>query len=134
MMRRWRAMTASVAAALAAFVFGACGISDEIVGPVGEPAAEVPVGLTEWAITFGDVGPAPGEVTLVVTNAGATAHDLVAEGRHGQWATPMLAPGESYELPISVAAGEALRIHCTVPGHHGQGMHLCLMVHDTTAD
>lgn len=111
-------------------VVAGCGVSDEIIGPVGEPAAEVPVGLTEWSIVLGEVGPAPGEVTLVVTNAGGTAHDLVVEGRHGSWQTPILGPGETHELQIIAAAGEALHFECTVPGHHGQGMHLYLMVHD----
>lgn len=112
------------------YVVTGCGVGDEIVGPVGEPAAEVPVGLTGWSIVLGEVGPAPGEVTFVVTNAGGTAHDLVVEGRHGRWQTPILGPGEIHELQITADAGEALHFECTVPGHHGQGMHLYLLVHD----
>jgi hypothetical protein len=119
--------------ALVGVLAAGCGVSDEVIGPVGEPAAEVPVGLTEWAIVLGETGPAPGPVTLVVTNAGGTVHDLVVEGRLGRWQTPMLGPGESHELLITADAGEALHLECTVPGHHGQGMHLYLTVHDRVA-
>lgn len=123
----------AVVLALIGLLAAGCGVSNEVVGPVGEPGAEVPVGLTEWAIVLGETGPAPGPVMLVVTNAGGTVHDLVVEGRLGRWRTPMLGPGESHELQITAAAGEALHLECTVPGHHGQDMHLYLKVHDRAA-
>jgi hypothetical protein len=92
-------------------------------------ASEIRVGLTEWAIQTGDVLAAPGELTMVVTNTGATRHDLVVDGRAGTWRTPMLDPGERHHLTVRAEAGEQLRLTCTVTGHHAQGMHAELPVH-----
>lgn len=111
----------ALGAAAGVFVAG-CGVSDAVVGPDGGPVAGVPVGLTEWTIVTGPDSPAPGDVTLHVTNAGgATGHDLVVEGSHGTWRTPLLAPGETYPLEVVTAAGEVLHLECTVAGHHFPG-------------
>lgn len=92
------------------------------------PSAQLNIGLTEWSIETGPVQATAGEVTLHVTNAGGTRHDLVVHGSQGSWATPLLDPGETYELAITAAAGEQLELVCTVTGHHSQGMHAELPV------
>lgn len=130
-MRATSTLRLALSAAAGVLVAG-CGVSDEVVGPLGEPASEVAIGLTEWALVTGADGPAPGNVTVDVTNSGATAHDLVVEGEHGRWQTPVLAAGETHTLEIVVAAGEVLHLECTVPGHHSQGMHLLLQAHGAT--
>lgn len=89
---------------------------------------DVRIGLNEWNIETGPVRAASGDVRLQVTNAGATAHDLVVTGVLGSWATPVLAPGERYELRIRTASGEHLDLVCTLTGHHSQGMHTQLAV------
>jgi uncharacterized cupredoxin-like copper-binding protein len=57
-------------------------------------------------------------------------HDLVVAGEHRSWRTPVLAPGERYELRVRTVAGEIVRLDCTVTGHHAQGMHTELSVGD----
>jgi hypothetical protein len=95
---------------------------------VVEAADQLRVGLTEWSVETGPAVAAVGHVTLVVTNTGATAHDLVVHGTRGTWRTPVLAPGERADVAIETAAGESLHLECTVTGHHAQGMHAELRV------
>ena len=86
------------------------------------------VGLSEWTISTSS-GTAPaGRVTLVVTNAGGTEHDLVVRGRSGTWETPDLDPGQQSRLTVRARAGETLRLWCSMPGHRAQGMHTTLHV------
>lgn len=62
--------------------------------------------------------PAGSPVVLNVTNAGAMAHDLKAEGTEG---TDMLNPGDSAEVTIG-PFDAAAQAWCTVPGHKEAGM------------
>lgn len=90
----------------------------------------VRLGLTDWTIETGE-GIAAGErITVVVTNVGGTAHDVLIRGEHGVWGTPVLAPGEVHELQISAEAGEILEMVCTVTGHRAAGMHTQVRVAD----
>lgn len=92
------------------------------VRPVSDTPAShrVRVGLTEWQV---DVAPAKalaGRVTLVVTNAGATEHDLtVLSGERG-WSLPTLDPGEQRHLVVRAKPGTPLQLTSKVPGqlHH----------------
>jgi plastocyanin len=80
------------------------------------------VGLTEWSIETGGAVPAAGELTVLVTNTGATGHDLVVHGEQGTWQTPVLAAGERHELTVTAVPGETLELVCSVSGHHAAGM------------
>lgn len=95
------------------------------VDPVSDP---VRVGLTEWTIVTSVKEVHPGDVTLLVTNTGATEHDLVVKGRGGEWATHALKPGEQAELHVQAEKSEVLRLWCSEPGHESQGMHTTLKV------
>jgi hypothetical protein len=116
-----RAVLAVVPLVLA---LSACGTqtTSEAVHPVSATPAShhVRVGLTEWQV---DVAPAralAGRVTLVVTNAGATEHDLVVvSGRHG-WSLPTLEPGEQRRLVVHATPGTPLQLTSKMPGqlHH----------------
>jgi hypothetical protein len=120
--------TLALAIAVVAMV-GALGSSRHDSGQTEGPAPdELRVGLTEWSIVLPVHQVAPGRVALVVTNAGATGHDLVVEGVHGGWRTPVLEAGEQADLLIRTAPGETLHLDCSVPGHHSAGMHLELLV------
>jgi hypothetical protein len=92
--------------------------------PQGAPAVStMRIGLTEWSVVTPSVPVTPGEVSLEVTNAGATAHDLLVSGKRGTWRTPLLGPGEKSILIIDTVAGEMLHFDCAVAGHHSAGMH-----------
>jgi hypothetical protein len=97
-------------------------------GASASDAEAVRVGLTEWSIAVAVPSVEPGKVTLLVTNAGGTEHDLFVEGRLGRWHTPDLDPGERTELTIRTKPGEQLRLWCSLPGHEAQGMHTVLPV------
>lgn len=121
--------TAAVTAALVGITAGACG-AEPTDSHTGAPTDAMRVGLTEWEITTQPRPLEPGEVTLTITNAGATRHDLVVHGEEGRWQTPLLAPGQHYELLVTTAPGEVLHLDCGVTGHHAAGMHSRLPVAD----
>lgn len=87
------------------------------------PAAVQRVGLMEWGVVTERRPLLPGQVELVVTNAGAAPHDLVVDAdgeRIG--ATRVLGSGEQASLSLNVPAGAELRLWCSVPGHLEAGM------------
>jgi uncharacterized cupredoxin-like copper-binding protein len=91
-------------------------------------ARQVRVGLTEWTISTSSSTAPAGRVTLVVTNAGGTEHDLVVRGRAGSWETPDLDPGQQSRLQVRGRPGEVLKMWCSMPGHRAQGMHTTLRI------
>lgn len=128
-----RVVTSSGPAVVAAAVLLLAGCGSSTVEPsagAGDGAVrdELRVGLTEWAVETGGVTAAVGEVTLQVTNAGGTAHDLVVTGEEGSWRTPVLRTGEQAELVVTTVAGEVLLLDCSLTGHHAQGMWTTLQV------
>jgi len=142
--RRLRARAAGIVLAVAVVPLGAgCGASEEpsrdpgvvAAGPDGRADRPgdgvrdtVRVGLTEWKILTSVDHVPSGTVRLRVTNAGATEHDLVVEGRAGTWRTDDLDPGAAQRLSVEARPGETLRLWCSEPGHETQGMHTTLRV------
>ena len=86
------------------------------------PAHAIRVGLSEWTIALAPTVARAGRITLTVTNAGGTGHDLVVAGRDGSWATKELQPGQRTRLVVHGRAGERLHLWCSIPGHRLQGM------------
>ena len=86
------------------------------------PARSIRVGLSEWTIALAPTVARAGRITLTVTNAGGTGHDLVVAGRDGSWATKELSPGQRTTLVVRGRAGERLHLWCSIPGHRLQGM------------
>jgi hypothetical protein len=84
------------------------------------------VGLTEWTILVSRELVPPGRLTLLVTNTGATEHDLVVRDGRGTWETADLRPGERTVLVVRAGPLETLRLWCSMPGHRAQGMHTTL--------
>lgn len=123
-----RTTTAAVPAALlatATVLAAGCTTSEGTApapGMSGVMTSTLRVGLTEWSIETGGAVPTAGDLTVVVTNTGATGHDLVVHGEHGTWQTPVLAAGERHELDITAEPGETLELICSVSGHHAAGM------------
>ena len=58
-----------------------------------------------------------GTVTFKVTNRGALSHDFKIGGK----VTPLLKPGKTATLKVTLKAGKAKYL-CTVPGHAAAGM------------
>ncbi len=128
--RAWRSWAAPAAAAVLLLAGCSSGAPDERGSAAGDTPSQrqVRVGLTEWTVVVGAAAVVPGRVRLVVTNTGATEHDLVVRGRAGQWRTPVLDPGDQAALAIRTEAGEQLALWCDEPGHRAQGMHTTLPV------
>ena len=118
-------MRRSVLVAVAMAATACSGASAPAAGP---PADTIRVGLTEWDIASSAGALTYGSVTLEVTNAGATAHDLRVSGPGVETATPMLSSGETAIVTIEADAGDEILLWCGVPGHREQGMELRLPV------
>jgi uncharacterized cupredoxin-like copper-binding protein len=94
--------------------------------PAGAPAPAghaIPVSETEFKIALAAPKVAPGKVTFTVRNAGKIQHDLVVSGPGvaGAAKTPLLNPGQTATLTVTLAAG-SYTLYCSVPGHRAAGM------------
>ena len=94
----------------------------------GPPADTLAVGLTDFAIATSADRVVDGTVTLEVTNAGATAHDLRIAGDRADLRTDVLPPGGTTTITVTTAGEDALTLRCTLPGHRRQGMETSLSV------
>jgi uncharacterized cupredoxin-like copper-binding protein len=82
----------------------------------------------EWDITTSSEVLAEGDIELVVTNAGATVHDLRLVGERTDEHVELLAPGEAATVRLDLESEHQLQLWCTVPGHRSQGMDRSLAV------
>jgi uncharacterized cupredoxin-like copper-binding protein len=108
-------------------VFGA--ESHEAAGATTEHAAPaaaktIDVSESEFKVSLpAEQTLTPGKVVFNVTNDGKIEHDLAIEGpgMSGTVKTPLLKPGESAKLTVTLGAG-TFALYCTVPGHREAGM------------
>ena len=130
--------------AIASFLFFAAMISAvEIFGTESEakanaeapaqragPAVTVHVRESEFKIAAVPATVAKaGKVTFVVENAGKIQHDLALQGTgvSASTKTPLISPGKSAKLSVTLAAG-TYTLYCSVPGHRAAGMVAKLVV------
>ncbi|MDQ3609992.1 MAG: plastocyanin/azurin family copper-binding protein [Actinomycetota bacterium] len=118
-------MTRMLLLALALVVAGCAQTAAQSPGPA---ATEARVGLTEWEVTTSASALSEGPVTLAVTNAGATAHNLVLSDEGGRDRTPLLAPGEQTSITVDLTGQREAVLWCDLPGHRAQGMERVLPV------
>jgi uncharacterized cupredoxin-like copper-binding protein len=93
------------------------------------PASTVKVAENEFSINP-DTGTSlpTNKYTFEAVNRGKIEHDLAIRGRGiEQSKTPLLEPGESAELTVSLPPG-TYELYCTVPGHAEAGMSTELVV------
>jgi uncharacterized cupredoxin-like copper-binding protein len=96
----------------------------EAAGKEGPPVKTINVRESEFKIALPTLGTLPpGRVTFVVQNAGKIQHDLAVKGPGvaGTSKTPLLSPGQSAKLTVSLSTG-SYTLYCTVPGHEAAGM------------
>jgi uncharacterized cupredoxin-like copper-binding protein len=77
----------------------------------------VTVTATEFHFKLSKTSVPHGSVTFTVKNAGKVAHDFKIGGKK----TPLISPGKSAKLTVTLKAGKAPYL-CTVPGHSAAGM------------
>jgi nitrite reductase (NO-forming) len=97
-----------------------------VVGVVAAPALGmrthatktlVTVTATEFHFKFSKTSVPHGSVTFTLVNKGHIGHDLKIGGKK----TPVVAPGKSAKLTVTLKAGKIAYL-CTVPGHAAGGM------------
>ena len=77
----------------------------------------VTVTATEFHFKLSKTSVPHGSVTFTVVNKGKLGHDFKIGGKK----TPVIKPGKSAKLTVTLKAGKAPYI-CTVPGHAAAGM------------
>ena len=103
---------------------------DSAGGTTTSTAAGTPVtmSLVDFALEPKTVQlDAPGTYTFKVTNDGQTQHALEIEGNGVEEETDTLAPGDSGEVTVELAAGE-YELYCPIDGHRANGMEGTLVV------
>jgi uncharacterized cupredoxin-like copper-binding protein len=75
------------------------------------------VTATEFKFKLSKASVPHGAVTFTVVNKGKISHDFKIGGKK----TPLLKPGKSAKLSVTLKAGKAPYL-CTVPGHAKLGM------------
>jgi uncharacterized cupredoxin-like copper-binding protein len=97
-----------------------------VVGVVAAPAlgsrthataTAVTVTATEFKFKLSKTSVPHGSVTFTVVNKGKLAHDFKIGGKK----TPLVKPGKSAKLTVTLKAGKAAYL-CTVAGHAAAGM------------
>ncbi|RBY82386.1 hypothetical protein DQ238_03560 [Geodermatophilus sp. TF02-6] len=102
----------------------ACGSAGPAPVPAGPPVGELRIGMQEYRFQLSAGTLRPGPVTVVVTNAGSAAHDVVLEQDHAEIGrSRVLAPGGRQTLEVQVGPGAPVHLTCTLTGHAEAGMH-----------
>lgn len=106
-----------------------CGGGSVVAPPSGPPASTLRVGLIEYRFQLSAATLAPGDVTVVATDAGSSQHDAVfSQDGKVIGRSRVLNPGEQQRFTIRVAPGVPVHLECTLPGHDAAGMHATLQV------
>lgn len=114
-------------------VLTGCGGGAETSAPVptGPPVSELRIGLLEYRLALSADALQSGTVTVTVTNAGSTGHDVrLRQNGKVIGTTEVLSPGGKQTLRVDVAPGVLVELDCTVGGHAGAGMRTVLAVAD----
>lgn len=93
--------------------------------PVGSPAVAdaVPVGVKDFSLDPGDLTISGSTVSMAVTNAGPTVHNVTIRDDSGAivMGTRDLREGESETISAAVPAGTYV-MFCSLPGHESLGL------------
>src|SRR4051794_30700219 len=96
-------------------------------------AAALTATLSEWKIDLSSATVAAGKVTFSATNAGSIPHALEVEGNGLEQKTPLIQPGETATLMLTLKPGR-YEIYCPVgeDSHKKLGMETHLQVEGET--
>jgi uncharacterized cupredoxin-like copper-binding protein len=122
-----------LAAALGLAVLGAAAAG--VVTRTGTAKSTITVTEREFKISLSSKTAKKGPVRLVVRNAGKYAHALSIKGAGVSKRTPLIKPGKSAVLLVTLRSGR-YALWCPVPGHAAQGMKATLSLaglHEATS-
>jgi uncharacterized cupredoxin-like copper-binding protein len=108
-----------LAAALGLAVLGAAAAG--VVSRTSTAKSTITVTEREFKIGLSSKTAKKGPVRLVVRNAGKYAHALSIKGAGVSKRTPLIKPGKSAVLLVTLRSGR-YALWCPVPGHAAQGM------------
>jgi hypothetical protein len=108
-----------LAAALGLAVLGAA--TAGVMTRAGTAKTTITITEREFKISLSTKKAKPGQVRLVVKNAGRYAHALSIKGKGVSKRTPLIKPGKSAVLLVDLRSG-TYALWCPVPGHAAQGM------------
>jgi uncharacterized cupredoxin-like copper-binding protein len=114
---------ARVTAAVAVFVLFSVLAVPALGARAHATSTTVTVTETEFHFKLSKTSVPHGAVTFVIVNKGKLAHDFKIAGKK----TPLLAPGKTTRLTVTLKAGRLPYI-CTVAGHAAAGMKGTLIV------
>jgi plastocyanin len=101
-----------------------CGGGSVVTPPSGPPTSELRVGMVDYRFQLSAATLAPGEVTVVATDAGSSQHDVVlTQGGTVIGRSKVLDPGKQQTFTVRVAPGAPVHLECSLPGHDAAGMH-----------
>jgi plastocyanin len=129
---RWRPITATLVAGLAAAALAGCG-ADEAERATQSRASTLSVTETDFAIDPADATvDEAGTVRITVVNRGQAPHALAIETRDGAVQTDTLNAGDSGEVEADLEEG-TYTWYCPIGDHRAKGMEGKLTVGDATA-
>jgi plastocyanin len=125
MIRKYRFMTPTLGGLLLAVSALGAGRQDKASG---EPLP-VTAKLSEWKVELSEAKVAEGAVSFTVTNAGSIPHALEVEGHGIEQQTPLIQPGSTATLTLTLHPG-TYEVYCPVGGdsHKKLGMESHLQV------
>jgi hypothetical protein len=127
-MRLPRAFLFSAALGLAVLGAATAGVMTR----TGTAKSTITVTEREYRISLSSKTAKKGLVRLVVRNAGKYAHALSIKGAGVSKRTPLIEPGKSAVLVVTLRSGR-YAIWCPVPSHAAQGMKATLSLAGTKA-
>ena len=92
------------------------------------PKQKLTVKETEYRIMLRAGTYTAGTYELTVQNVGKQPHNLVVKGPSENASTPLIPPGKSATLTVSLRTGN-YDLYCAVPGHKQLGMDATVAVH-----
>jgi uncharacterized cupredoxin-like copper-binding protein len=107
------------AAALAAATLGSLVVAVAALASLDATTVAVTAGKpTEFKFKLSKTAAAKGAISFKVTNKGKLSHDFKIAGK----TTPVLKPGKTATLSVTIAKPGKYQFLCTVKGHAAAGM------------
>jgi plastocyanin len=120
--RPGRRLAPAFAILIGAVVLGCGGSAGGSAAAVSLPPGAIAVKASEYKFDPATIGAMPGSVTIVVTNTGATEHELrLLKGDAEVGAVAGIAPGATGRVTVSLEPGSYTYV-CKIAAHDQLGM------------